>query len=166
MKSKISCLALMLCSASAVFAGTREYTILGNQKINAEVYAGAPKPAKQDGITVETAGFMIGKGTLIWTFDFTSKETPIKVVVEDVSGANAVVLVKDTAPKLEGNRWKGRAAPLGLNKHDCPWLFEFGDTTKVFRFTITLKGQAEPVILYQPAIYPEATKTAVQRTIH
>jgi hypothetical protein len=166
MKSKLTSLALVLCTASAAFAGTREFTILGNQTISAEVYAGVPKPAVQDGITVNTAGFMLGKGTLVWTFDFTSKQPVTRVVVEDVSGASAVVLVKDAAPKLEGDHWKGQAAPVALNKIACPWLFEIGDTTKVFRFSVTLKGQAKPVILYQPAIYPETTKTKVQQTLH
>jgi len=165
MKSKFICLALMLSTASAAFASTREYTILGNQTITAEVYAGAPKPAKKDGITVESAGFMLGKGTLVWTFGFASKEAPTKVVVEDVSGASAVVMLTDTAPKFEKDHWKGSAAPVPLTKTGSPWLFEWGDTTKVFRFTITLKGRATPVVIYQPAIYPEATKITVQRTI-
>lgn len=165
MKSKLTCLALMLCTASAAFASTREYTILGNQTITAEVYAGAPKPAKKDGITIEAAGFMIGQGTLVWTFEFVTKDTPTKVVVEDVSGPRAIVMVTDTAPKMEKDHWKGRATPVPLTKTGSPWLFEWGDTTKVFRFTITLKAQATPVVIYQPAVYPEATKITVQRTV-
>jgi hypothetical protein len=160
---KFSCVIFLLSFASAAFAGTKEYTILGDQKVSAKVQDGMPLPQEKSGITVEGAGFALGEGKLIWGFDFTSKKAPTRVVIEDVSGKNAVVLVDDSSPELKDHSWSGNATPLSLSKSDCPWLFESGDTTKVFRFTITLKGKSEPVVIYQPAVYPEAAKQQLRQ---
>jgi hypothetical protein len=158
MKPKITYLSFLLCIATIACAATKEYTILGDQKISAKVQDGLPLPGEKNGIKVEGAGFVLGEGKLIWGFDFTSKKEPTKILIEDVSGKSAIILVDDAAPKIKGHDWSGNAAPVSLSKSDCPWLFESGDTTKIFRFTITLKGKSEPVVIYQPAVYPEATK--------
>jgi hypothetical protein len=163
MKLKINHLILLLCISTVACAGTKEYTILGDQKITAKVQGGMPLPAEKDGITVEGAGFALGEGKLIWGFDFTSKKVPTKVLIEDVSGKSAIILVDDSAPTLKGHDWSGNATPVSLSKNNCPWLFEAGDTTKVFRFTIALKGKSEPVVIYQPAVYPEATKQQLRQ---
>lgn len=158
MKPKVIYLTFLLCVATVACAATKEYIILGDQKITAKVQHGMPLPGEKSGITVEGAGFALEDGKLIWAFDLTSKKAPIKIMVEDVSGKISIMLVDDAAPKLNGHDWSGNATPLSLSKSDCPWLFESGDTTKVFRFTITLQGKPEPVVIYQPAVYPEATK--------
>ncbi len=163
MKPKITCLAFLLCIATVMCAATKEYTVLGDQKITAKTQDGMPLPAEKAGITVDGAGFFLREGKLIWAFNFTSKKAPTKVLIEDISGKSAVVLVDDSAPKLKGHDWTGNATPVSLSKSDCPWLFEPGDTTKVFRFTITLKGKPEPVVIYQPAVYPEAAKQLLRQ---
>ena len=162
MKSKAIYLFCLLFTATVACAETQEYTVLGNQKIKAKVQNGMPLPAAKNGITVKGAGFAFGNGKLIWGFDFTTKKTPTKVVVEDVSGKSAIVLVEDSKPKLNGHDWTGNATPVALSKEESPWLFEPGDTTKVFRFTITLEGNPEPVVIYQPAVYTEQTKSQLQ----
>jgi len=164
MISKPRYLVFLLCIVTCAFAGTKEFTILGDQKIKAKVQDGMPLPAEQSGITIEGAGFALGEGKLIWAFDFSSKKPPTKVVVEDVSGKSAIVLVVDAAPKLDGEHcWSGAATPVALSKSASPWLFEPGDTTKVFRFTITLAGKTEPAVIYQPAIYPEVSKKRLRQ---
>ena len=163
MNPKMKCLVFLLCIATTAFAKTKEYTILGDQKVKAKVQDGMPLPAEKAGITIEGAGFVFGEGKLVWAFDFTSKTPLTKVVVEDVSGKSAIVLVDDAAPKLDGDHWKGEAAPVALSKSGCPWLFESGGTTKVFRFTVTLQGTPGPVIIFQPAVYPEETKKQLRQ---
>ena len=66
MKPKITCLTFLLCVATVACAATKEYTVLGNQKITAKVRGGMPLPGEKDGITVEGAGFVLGEGKLIW----------------------------------------------------------------------------------------------------
>lgn len=156
-------LVLLLCLATTVFAKSREFTILGGEKIKAEVERGMPLPAEKDGIKIEVAAFMIGDGKLVFTFGIDTKKTPKKVVVEDVSGRSPVVLVEDDAPVAQKDYWRGDATPLPLSKSGVPWVFERGDTTKVFRFTVTLPDREQPVVLYQPAIYAAATKKQLQK---
>lgn len=156
-------LVLLLCLATAAHAKPKEFTILGGQKVLAEVAKGMPLPAEKDGIKIEAAAFMIRDGKLIYTFGFDTKTTPRKVVVEDVSGRSAVVLVEDTAPVVKEDYWLGNAPPLPFSRDGVPWVFERGDTTKVFRFTVALPDREQPVVLYQPAIYASATKKQLQK---
>jgi hypothetical protein len=163
MNYKAWLLVSLFCGVTVVHAETKKYTVLGNHEIEAKVQDGMPLPAEKSGITIEAAGFALGEGKLIWAFDLTSGKALAKVVVEDVSGPNAIVLVEDSSPKLADAHWAGDAAPLALSKSGCPWLFEPGDTTKVFRFTVTLKEKSEPVVIYQPAIYPADTKRQLRQ---
>lgn len=156
-------IALLFCLTAAAFAKPKEFTILGGEKIKAEVERGMPVPAEKDGIKIEVAAFMIGDGKLVFTFGFDTQKTPKKVVVEDVSGSSPVVLVEDSAPVVKKNYWRGDAAPLPLSKSGVPWVFERGDTTKVFRFTVTLPDQEQPVVLFQPAIYASTTKKQLEK---
>jgi len=156
-------LLLLLGLASAASAKPKEFTILGGEKIKAEVERGMPLPAEKDGIKIEAAAFMVGDGKLIFAFGFTTKKKLKKVLVEDVSSSSALELVDDASPKLEKDYWKGEATPLPLSKSGVPWVFERGDTTKVFRFTVTLAEQEQPVVLYQPAVYSGGTKKQLQQ---
>ena len=122
-----------------------------------------PVPAKKDGVTIQVAGFALEEQSLVFTFGFESTVKLEKVVVEDVSGTTAVVLVKDPAPTPKSGYWKGDASPLPLNKTAIPWLWEKGDTTKIFRFTISVVGRAEPIEIFQPAIYSGRTKKQLQQ---
>ncbi len=154
---------LFLALTVATFAKPKEFTILGGQKIKAEVENGMPKGAEGSGIAVKAAAFMIGEGKLIFTFGFTAPDDLQRVTIEDVSGKEAVVLVDDQKPKLNNMYWMGNATPLPLSKAGVPWVFERGDTTKVFRITANLASRPEPVVLFQPAIYPSATKKQLQQ---
>ena len=122
-----------------------------------------PLPAMKDGLRIDVAGFMIGEGKLTFTFGFTSKLPLKRVVVEDVTGREAVVMVDDPAPVLTKNYWKGNASPLPLKKGGSPWIWEQGDTTKVFRFTVSVVGREEPVVLFQPAVYSGRSKKQLQQ---
>lgn len=155
--------ALFLSLITVAIGKPQEFTILGSEKIKAEVQQGMPLPAEKSGIKVEVAAFMVGEGKLIFTFGFLTKKNPTKVVVEDVSDTKPLVLVEDASPKIEERYWRGDAVPLPLTKTGVPWVFERGDTTRIFRFTVTLKGEAQPVVLYQPAIYPRDAKAQLAK---
>jgi hypothetical protein len=163
MKTTVRFLIPILLTVAIASAKQKEFTVLGGQKIKAEVENGMPVPAEKNGLKVQAAAFMIGGGNLIFTFGFTTKNELKKVVVEDVTGATALPLVDDASPTLKKDYWMGNAAPLPLSKSGVPWVFERGDTTRIFRFTVTMDGQAEPVVLYQPAVYPAATKKQLQQ---
>jgi hypothetical protein len=151
-----------LCFAAATtFGKTKTFTILGDQKIEAEVQDGMPLPVEKYGIKVEGAGFMMAEGKLVWGFNFTSQKPIANVRVEDVSGKTAVLLVEDTAPSLKEGMWSGHGSPIAINRKDSPWVFTGGNTTKVFRFTVVIPGNSEPTIIHQPAVYGMQVKGAL-----
>ena len=51
-------------AVTLTFAKTKTLTILGDQKIQAEVQDGMPLPVEKDGIKVEGAGFLMAEGKL------------------------------------------------------------------------------------------------------
>jgi hypothetical protein len=163
MKTQIRHFIILLCLATTTLAATKEFTILGDQKITAKVKRGMPLPAEKTGIKIEGAGFVIGGGELTWAFDFISKSAPTRVFIEDVSGKAPIVLVDDSSPEFVVDHWKFGSTPIELSKIGTPWIFEPGDTTKIFRFTITVTGKAEPVVIYQPAVYPIRSKKMLQQ---
>ncbi|MES2737962.1 MAG: hypothetical protein V4672_16690 [Verrucomicrobiota bacterium] len=153
----------LLSLAVSAFAETQSFTILDGQKITAEMSGGLPLPAEKEGIKIEVAAFMIQEGKLIYSFGFSTQKEVTKVVVEEVSGSSALPMVTDSAPALSKAYWKGDAKPLPLTQAGVPWVFEEGDTVKVFRFTITTGSDAAPVILHQPAIYGGGVKVQLRQ---
>lgn len=156
---------LSLCFIAVVSAKTKEFSIAGGEKITAAYDRGMPLPAEKAGIKIEVAGMMVGDGKLTFTFGFTTKRPLKKVVVEDVTEARAVPLVEDNSPSVDGTYWKGDAAPRPMARDTLPWLYARGDTTKVFRFTITLADQPQPEVLYQPSVYARAVKRQLLQMI-
>ena len=152
-------LSLALTMAAPLAARSKEFTILGREKIKAQVQDGMPLPAEKDGIRIEAAALGMSADGLQFGFMLTSGQALSSVVVEDVSGASAVVLVQDLAPTLNRkNLWLGRAKTLPLTPAGVPWLFARGDTTMVFRFTVGLAQTKRTVVLYQPAVYSAEAK--------
>lgn len=154
-------LIVVLFAASTAFAKTKTFTILGDQKIKAEVRGGMPLPAEKEGIKVEGAGFLMTDGKLVWAFNFTSQKPIMNVRVEDVSEKTAVLLVEDKTPSLKEGMWSGRANPIAINKEESPWVFTRGNTVKVFRFTVLIAGNSAPTVIHQPAVYGTEVKGAL-----
>ena len=151
-------LVLLLCIAAAIHAKSKEFTILGKQKIQAEVKRGVPLPAEKGGVRIESAAFRIGDAGLQFGFIIRARRPLSKILVEEVSGRSPVVMVEDPAPAFKGDRWLGMAKPQPLTPATLPWLFEHGDTTKVFRFSVLFADTSEPLVLFQPAIYSAKLK--------
>src|SRR5690606_6814237 len=127
---------LVLACTGVMDAKTRRLTILGDQTIVADFEGRMPKPVETNDVSIDVAGLVIEETQLKYTFGLDSYDSLTRVLVEDVSGTSAVVLIDDSAPKQEWTRWKGFSAPLPLSSEGVPWIWEKGDTTKVFRFTM------------------------------
>jgi hypothetical protein len=155
MKPIVILLSLVLWMTTVAIGATTEFVILGGQKIKAETKRGVPVPASGDSITIQAAAFMLGPRDLTYAFAFSQANGGAlqKVVVEDVSGEKAVVLVEDASPTLIKGAWHGKASPLPLTSVALPWAFEPRDSARVFRFTISRIGEAAPVVLLQPTVF-------------
>lgn len=165
MKS-ILLLALILTAALPVVASTKTLTVLGDQKVKTKWDGNMPKAMSTRGIETNVTGIIISGGKLIPTFGFdcSTKKKLLKVRVEDVTGKEALLMVEDQAPVLEDAHWKGNSAPRDITPEGVPWLYARGDTLTVFRFTVFLDGDVQPVVIYQPSVFTESSKDQL-RTI-
>ena len=133
------------------------------------VARGGAIPSETSDVRIEVTGFMIDgeKAELVYTFGFTEKnrKTPLRVVVEDVTESDAVLLVTDQFPGLGSDGyWKGTSSGLKAGDISLLWLYRPGDTEKVFRFTITLSdGRTEEI--YQASIWPSEAKPLVKQAL-
>lgn len=156
MKRSLFLLPLLALAASLAEAKTKSFTILGGTKIAAEVERGVPLPAVGRGVRVEIAGYFLRDHKLHYAFGFSGRPELAGVLVEDVTGPQAVTLVEDSSPVLStvlGNGyWKGESAGFALDRGTLPWFFANVATTKVFRFTIRMADGSPDLVLYQPAV--------------
>lgn len=153
-------LSVWVVLASPLVAATKTLTVLGDKKVKTQWDGSMPKAMSAKGIETNITGIMISAGKLVPTFgfDITSMKKLISVRVEDVTGKDAVLMVEDSAPVVERAHWKGNSAPREITPEAVPWLFTGGDTLTVFCFTIQLEGDGEPVVIYQPSVFGEASK--------
>ncbi len=150
------------------------YKIAGGQTLMLPVTAGGTVPAENDRVKIQVAGFITGPSKsnpqgrmLTWTFGFTSKTSlPIEqVIVEEVAPSDpAVMIVRDDAPKLEGNNWSGRSAPIEMNPQSLPWLYSPSTSVFVYKFTIKIQGEP-PQVLYQPTGYSALAKQMMTKVV-
>lgn len=157
----VSCLLVL---AAPLVAATKTLTVLGDMKVKTQWDGDMPKAMRAKGIETNVTGIIISAGKLVPTFgfDINSKKKPVNVRVEDVTGNEAILLVEDPNPVIELAQWKGNSAPKELTAAGVPWLFTAGDTLTVFRFTVLLEGDREPVVIYQPSVFPESSKARLR----
>jgi hypothetical protein len=160
---RLSFLLFLICLAAVASAKPQQFIVLGGEKIIAEVEEGVPLPAESRGVKIEVAGFEIIEGRLVFTFGLSTTLEVTRVFIEDVSGSEAVALVEDPSPVLNDGYWRGDAKPLSLSKSGVPWVWQRGDTTKVFRFTVGVRGAERPIILNQPAVYSGSVKKQLRK---
>ena len=155
---------VLVVLASPLVAATKTLTVLGDRKVKTQWDGSMPKAMRVKGIETNVTGIIISGGKLVPTFgfDITSKKKPINVRVEDVTGKDAVLMVEDSAPVVERAHWKGNSAPRELTPEGVPWLFTGGDTLTVFRFTVLLEGDGDPVVIYQPSVFRESSKVLLR----
>jgi hypothetical protein len=156
-------LVFLIITPMMAWAQPKEFTILGGQRIQAEVsWGGWPELAKKDGIQIMVADYLGNSGKLWAHFSFTSILDLKSVLVEDVSGRLAVPMAKADGLKLKktdhGYIWHGDSLSQAITRFNVPWIFERGTSTKVFRFTLTLASGDSPTVIYQPSFYNEDQK--------
>lgn len=150
-----------LALVSPLLGATKTLTVLGDKQIKTQWDGSMPKAMRAKGIETNVTGIIISNGQLVPTFgfDITSKKKPVSVRVEDVTGKEAVLMVEDASPVIERAHWKGSSSPREITPDGVPWLFTAGDTLTVFRFTVVLEGDKAPVVIYQPSVFSESSKS-------
>ena len=140
----------------------------GTKTLMLPVSASGPLPAEDRRVRIDVAGFRISKGntttTITWMFSFTSKREQAieQVVVEELSAATPLVMVRDDAPNLSDKSWHGSSEEMDASQQSQPWLYAEGLSVFVFKFTIKCRGKS-PLVYYQPAWFPTAAKAAMIR---
>lgn len=128
-----------------------------------------PRPAENDDFKVETANFIpnIEQKQLVYTFSLLAKKgkAPQRIQIEDVSDAQAEILLVDAEPKLDAKRvWRGNASPKTAGDRALAWLFYEGNSTRIYRFTI-VTADGRPLVMHQAAIHPVFVKEAVRKIL-
>jgi hypothetical protein len=154
-------ISVLSVAASQGIAATRTVTILDGQKISVAWNGDQPDLVKDGDVRIITAGVGVRGGKLFHEFAFLYSQAAkiSKVLVEDVTGNMPVVMVEVASPVLEEKRWYAETKPLALKKDLLPWVFQRGDTTKVYRFTISLENESKPMVIYQAAIFSAGAKS-------
>ena len=103
---------------------------------------------------------------LRWTFSMRPTQ-PIglsSIRIDDVSGPLPIPLVNDVAPQLENGQWNEISGLMDLAAPGIQWLFEPGQTVRVFRLTFGwLDGRND--LLEQSVPYSEDAKKVMRATI-
>ncbi|GAA5162161.1 hypothetical protein [Viridibacterium curvum] len=166
----VAVVSIFLSACAGPQATLKNFTVSGGKIIQLPVAAGGALPTEDKEIRIEVAGFLINreKLELVYTFGFTekNKSTPKKVVVEDVTGTEAVQLVQDDTPALVAHGyWIGSSTPRKSNDPSIAWLAQNGDTEKVFRFTIhTADGRV--LVLHQASVWSGAAKPPLRQMLN
>jgi hypothetical protein len=143
--------------------------IAGGQAVELERQGSGFKQAENARVIIADAGLQAvnlnGINYVRWKFAISPKQaTSLSLVrIEEVSGPAPLLLVNDVAPQLDGGRWSENAGLMDLSSASVRWLFEPGDTVRVFRFTMN-EPDGQTYVLYQAAPYAPASKEAI-RTI-
>lgn len=161
-------LAAILCGC-ATDPSMRTFTIAGGQTIGLPIAQRGAVATENADVRIEVTGFMVdGQAKeIVYTFGFREKrrELPRSVKVEDVTGSTAELLVEDNSPRLDAKGyWKGSAKPRKKGDSDLSWLYEAGDTTKIFRFTIVTSDGRE-LVMHQGSVWRGASKPLILKVI-
>jgi hypothetical protein len=118
------------------------------------VVAGLPRPVENDFLKMESAGLAVTNdpprgAKLGFGFAFHLKRplSLTRVKVEDVTDDTPTVVVDDKHPKLKNDTWGTQTELHPLTKDNFPWMYDFFDTAKKFRLTISSEGQRDIVLI-------------------
>lgn len=100
-----------------------------------------------------------GRNYVRWTFSVRPKtsERFRSVLVEDVTGAQPIMLVNDRAPQVGEVHWTGQSALIRATADQLPWLFDNAETMRVFRITVRF-ANGKTSYLYQPTRFTAKSK--------
>lgn len=143
------------------------FPVAGGQRIAFEKIGSAFVRAENSRFVITESGLTTyreaGRNYLRWQFSFRVKQ-PTKlqsVTIEEVSGLQPVLIVKDLAPKVTGFEWTKRSGLIQVAQSSVPWFFDPGSTLRIFRFSIDEVG-GERSTLYQAALFDKNAKDALR----
>jgi hypothetical protein len=127
----------LFAGAASLVAKDVPYRIAGGQEVILRLTDKGAPPAKADGITMESAGLLFdlkqGSPSMQHAFGFRLMKNAgvSRVMIEDVSDEQAVLLVDDTDPVIKDLQWLGQSAVMPVSA---------AEFAKKFERRITLKG--------------------------
>ncbi|HEX3445721.1 MAG TPA: hypothetical protein VHS80_13480 [Chthoniobacterales bacterium] len=163
-KLRISAAAILLLNGCAHQPMTETIAVSGGQNLTfTRVGAGFVK-AENEHFVVDEAGLTTyrteGKNFVRWQFAILPKqESAIHLVrIDDVTGDKPVLILEDSAPRIDERRWSRQSGLIRADKRSIPWLFEFGRTTRVFRITVR-DSNGKASVVHQAVLFtPKAKK--------
>ena len=144
--------------------------IAGGQTVGLERQGSGFKQAENGRVIITDAGLQAvnlnGINYVRWKFAISPKQaTSLSLVrIEEVSGPAPLLLINDVAPQADGGRWSESGGLMDLSSASVRWLFEPGDTVRVFRFTIN-EPYGQSNLLYQAVPYTPASKEAIRMMV-
>jgi hypothetical protein len=138
----------------------RSFPISGGQTIELDFAGGGVVAPENSDVKLERAVYKADAPpkTLVFEFGFLSKtgRVPRSVMVEDVSGPKAEILVEDDHPELrQGKHWYRMSGPKMNPDPRLDWLNEPDLTFRVFRFTIVTDDGRTIILYYAQGYSPE-----------
>lgn len=123
-----------------------------------------PRPARNDWVNVEVAGYLLSENRdgagFSWTWTFTlglaNRDVDL-VAVSDVTDASPVRLVPPGEGIFNDGKWLAQSESIPVSGFHLPWLFKDGESVRVLRFSIADR-QGATRILYQPVLFTHIGK--------
>lgn len=161
--------AVLFAGCTAPGSSLRSFAISGGRVVQLPVTARGALPSETKDVKIEVTGFMLDgqKAELTYGFGFTAKTKLAlsKVVVEDVTAYQPVLMVSDDSPTLDSKGyWKGESSPRKAGDASLAWVFVGGDTTKIFQFTITT-DDGRVLVIHQASIWPGQSKAYIRKAL-
>jgi len=160
-------ISLVLLASCAPRATTVSFPVAGGQRIRFEKVGSSFGRAEDSRFVITESGLTTyregGRNYLRWQFGFRVKQ-PLKlqsVVVEEVSGTQPVLILKDLAPEVAGIEWTKQSGLTAAEPGTVPWFFDPGSTLRIFRFSIT-EADGQRSTLYQAALFDKKAKDALR----
>jgi hypothetical protein len=126
--------------------------------------------AENDRARVTTSGLFDdrerGRIFMRWVFGIHFKQPTMarNVRVEDVTDKKSVLLIEDDSPNVTADLWTGRGNAIPFTAEYLPWLFQRGDSTRVFHIVIREKSGSS-YDLYQGALFSADKKNLMRKVV-
>jgi hypothetical protein len=160
----LAAVATLLLSGCVHQPMTQSITVSGDLNLTFTRLGAGFVKAENNRFVVDEAGLTTyrteGKNFVRWQLAIMPKqETAFQLIrIEDVTDENPVLVLEDRAPRIEERRWSRQSDLIRANIRSIPWLFEFGRTIRVFRFTVR-ETNGKTSMLYQAVLFtPKAKK--------
>jgi hypothetical protein len=182
-----------LCAAGLLVTGcavgiSKKFTISGGEVVCVPVYTEVPFSASggwsyQDEDVVALASSVNQRNwettrELTYGFAFSVKrhgEFPTSVKIEDVTDAEAKLLLLDNDPKLEEETqtdrggyvprsWSGKSAPQKATDINLQWLSSDQDSIRIHRYAITM-NTGKKIVAYYALKFVRSTKREMRAAL-